>query len=273
MERRAKLTQEDKAEMVRLRVEERLSSLEIAAIMGSNTTTVCAIVKPFPLTADERRARRAVVAAKMRRALARAGNYQGGHAWTEADDEALRKMWPAKTRKQIEAAFPGRSWVAIGKRAGDKGIRRSRAASNTRKSGKNKPDSFFVTLREIREARGITRDELAEKMGIHRVMLAHYELGEARPGWLRVRDWLDALGYDIRTVPVATAEKQRAGRIWLTDEENILRELSAQGSTVSEIVLALKRPAAEVERRLQMLGLHESERTRSVSGMTRARLS
>jgi len=103
-------------------------------------------------------------------------------------------------------------------------------------------------------------------------MLAKYELGESRPQWLRIRDWLDALGYDIRPVPTATAEKQRAGRIWLVDEENILRELSAQGSTISELVLALKRPASEVEKRLQMLGLHESERTRNVSGMTRARL-
>lgn len=272
MPKRARLTAEEKAEILRLRIEDRLSIPEIARAMGSNNATVHEIVQPYPLTPEEQRTRRQKHVAIMRAGLQRRGNYIGGEAWTEQEDAAIRKVWPARSAAAVIAALPGRSWAAIGKHAAELGVRRSRAASNKR-SSQRRIDKFFLSLREVREARGITREELAERMGIHLVMLAHYELGEARPGWLRIRDWLAALGYEIQLVPKDATERSRGKRTWLPEEEQNMRELLSQGSTIAEISLALKRPALEIEKTLQMLGLSESERERNASGMMKARLS
>jgi transcriptional regulator with XRE-family HTH domain len=197
------------------------------------------------------------------------GHYVGGHEWSADDDKRLADLWRAKSKERIIAAFPGRSWVAIGKRAADKGLRRSRSASARRKP---KLDKFFATLREIREARGITREELASRAGFHRIHFARVELGDDNPSWAMVRARLGALGYDIQPYPIDATERKRGSRTWLTDEENILRELLAQGSTIPEASLALKRPPAEVEKRALTLGILESEAMRNVSGMTKRRL-
>lgn len=268
-QRRDRLTSQDKAEIVRLRTEERLSSLEIAARMGSNTTTVCAIVKPFPLTAEEMKGRKAKIAKKMRQVLSDSGHYIGGGDWTEEEEKLLKNIWPVRSKARILAAFPGRSWAAISRRASQRQLRRSRAAASR---SKRKAHKFFRSLRDIREARGITREELADKAGFHRIQLAKYELGEMFPRWAMLQAWLGALQYELCAVPLNSSLDIRGKRSWLIDEENILRELLAQGLTTQEVALALKRPGHEVEKRAQTLGLLESEATRNVSGMTRRRL-
>lgn len=267
--RRRRLTDDEKAEVVRLRTDERLSSLEIAARLDSNTTTVCELVKPYPLDEDELRGRKAKVAAVMRANRAAAGKCVGGGEWTKWENQYLARAWHLRRKAAIVKALPGRSWAAIGKRAAEMGFKRSRSADSvTRKT----TDPFFLALREVREARGMTREEVADKAGIHRMMLTRYERGEARPGWLMLRAWLGALQYDIQPYPLHTSLVSKGKKPWLVDEENILSDLLGQGSTIQEVALALKRPRAEVEKHALTLGLLESEATRSVSGMTRMRL-
>lgn len=281
-ERRARLSPVEKAEIVRLRVEDRLSSVEIAARMNSNATTVCDLVKPFPLTAKEMKARKAKTAKIMRQALPKIGPYVGGADWSDEQNKLLKRLWPTHSRQRVEAAFPDRTWAAISKQANLLSIRRPRSANGTRKK-KSQVDPFIRSLREIREARGITREELADKAGFHRIHFARIELGEARPSWFLLRAWLQALGYEIQAIPKTTPESAlsetryqqdlgRSRRPWLPDEESILKELLAQGSTILEASVSLKRPASEVEKRALTLGLLESEATRNVSGMMRRRL-
>jgi transcriptional regulator with XRE-family HTH domain len=240
--------------------------------MRSNTTTVCCILKPFPLTEGERKRRRAVSAATMRAKLQASGKYKGGEPWSGLHDALLKQLWAAASKERLLAAFPNRTWAAITKRAADQKIRRSRAATNKVRFA-HKLDRFFADLRAIREARGITREELATKAGFHYIMFAKWERGECRPGWFNLRTWLDALEYDIAAVPKNPAERSKEGRPWLEEEENILAELLAQGSTIQEAAIALSRITNETEKRALMLGLIESERTRNASGMTKARLN
>lgn len=269
--RRGWLTPEKKREIVRLRVEDRLSSIEIAARMNSNTTTVCALVKPYPLSADEIRARKARTTVKMRKALIDGGSYIGGSDWSPAENARLAKLWPLRTRERLCAEFHPRSWEAISRQASKLGIRRSRTANRTTKK-KQEVDPFFQALRDIREARGITRDELADRAGFHRIHFARVELGTSKPSWFVVRAWLDALSFDIQPIPKNASELARGRKQWLIDEESTLAELLAQGSTIQEAAMVLKRPASEIEKHARTLGLLESEATRNVSGMTRLRL-
>lgn len=266
------LSQADKAEVIRLRVEGRMTIPEIARLMGSNNTTVHELVKPFPLTKEEGAAWRARTATKMRAALQGTGNYIGGHEWSDGDHEKLQKMWTKSGREAIAAEFPGRSWAAIAKRATDYGFKRKRLVYHRFNGKRRRMDKFFLELREIRDARGMSRQEVADKAGIHRVMIAKYELGECLPSWTVFRAWIGALGYDLEPIPINATERSRGKRPWVDQEESALRELSAQGSTPHEISLALKRPVREIEQKLLTFGLLESEKTRNVSGMTRARL-
>jgi transcriptional regulator with XRE-family HTH domain len=268
--RRERLSPEEKAEIVRLRIEERKSSLEIAKIMRSNTTTICAIIKPFPLTAEEMAPRKAVGFKTGRQTLARTRRYTGGTEWSAEEEHALQHFWPSYPKDRVLAALPGRTWATIAKRASDQGLRRSRTASFG-SAKRRRIDPIFKSLRLIREMRGILQSELAERIGVTKGSFLNLENGHARPTWLRMRDWLTALQCDIKILQLNTAASTRGKRPWLTEEENILRELSAQGSTVEEMALALKRPAGELAKRLRMLGLSENDATASVSGITKRR--
>jgi len=41
--------------------------------------------------------------------------------------------------------------------------------------------SLYLNLREIREKKGISQEELAEKLGVSRIMIIHYEKGRNYP--------------------------------------------------------------------------------------------
>ena len=53
-------------------------------------------------------------------------------------------------------------------------------------------------LRQLREARGLTQEELAEQAGMHRAVPGHYERGDREPGISQVWRLADALGVTIQ---------------------------------------------------------------------------
>jgi transcriptional regulator with XRE-family HTH domain len=61
------------------------------------------------------------------------------------------------------------------------------------------PESpYFATkLRELRQARGWSQTELAEKSRLTRDGVAHLELGRRQPSWETVQVLADALGVDV----------------------------------------------------------------------------
>ncbi len=67
---------------------------------------------------------------------------------------------------------------------------------------------FAQVLRELREARGLSQDQLAEKAGVHRTHVSLIERGERCPS-LKVADHLAAaLGMSLSDM-VAVAELRR----------------------------------------------------------------
>lgn len=54
--------------------------------------------------------------------------------------------------------------------------------------------SLYLNLREIREKKGISQEELAEKLGISRIMIIHYEKGRNYPSLERAVQISNILG-------------------------------------------------------------------------------
>ena len=65
-------------------------------------------------------------------------------------------------------------------------------------------ECFARRLRELREQAGLSQEDLASKIGVHRVALARWEGGKREPAWSKVAALADALG--------VTCEAFREGR-------------------------------------------------------------
>lgn len=169
-----------KAEALRMRIDERASGPEIKAKTGLSFSTIYSVIGKHPLTREQMNtyARRRC-------------------AWTPAENALLERLWPYAARDVIEAALPTRNWEAIGKRAADRKILRTRQSRSKRA---DTVDPFFLELREIRESRRIHRKQLADKIGHHYIQIAKWELGETVPRWLALRDWLAGLNVKIKVI-------------------------------------------------------------------------
>lgn len=52
----------------------------------------------------------------------------------------------------------------------------------------------YIKLKEIREKKGMSQDELAEKLGVSRTMIIHYEKGRNTPSLERTIQLANILG-------------------------------------------------------------------------------
>ena len=264
-----RLDPELKDEIFRLRIEGRRSSVEIHKILGiSNPGYICQLLADHPLTKEERKIRRQKNAKFVREGLKNRGNYIGGDEWTKEQNRLLKTLWPSRSRESIERNFPDRSWPAITKHAAELGVRRSRIAGNRGV----KADKLLRSLREIREHRGISRNDLADRIGLAPTHLTRCELGECRPSFLTLRAWIDALDCDVMVIPKGNRVAYRVKKLWGERDDSLLKELSYQGASAEEMSFVFKRQPAEIEKRCKELGLHESEVMRNASGMMRSRL-
>jgi transcriptional regulator with XRE-family HTH domain len=73
---------------------------------------------------------------------------------------------------------------------------------------------FPGRLRELREAAGLTQEQLAERAGVKRDAVARWEAGKREPGWSNVLALCEALGCTCEafTRPPAERTPARPGR-------------------------------------------------------------
>src|SRR5689334_1144163 len=123
------------------------------------------------------------------------GTATSRNAWTETENMILRRQYidPGVTRPKLEALLPRRKWASIQHQAAKLGLSR-------RRTTKSSTNPVIRRLWELREREGITRVQLAAKMGYHPIMLGKWERGEATPSLQRIRDWCQALGADLKVI-------------------------------------------------------------------------
>lgn len=114
------------------------------------------------------------------------------NAWTKMENLVLQRYYPdPKTSlKQIQEMLPRRNESAFCKQATALGLRRRR----TTKCSNLK---IIKRLWDLREREGITRRQLADRMGYHYVMLSRWEAGHAMPSVRHLIDWCQALGAEL----------------------------------------------------------------------------
>jgi IS30 family transposase len=115
------ITETQRVEIIRLRVEGNLSTPTIARKVGVCNQSVYRILEPHPWA----------------RPLAQAFH---GDAWTERDKARLRTLYPVAPKAQVMAALSNRNWESIVRQASTMGVRRdSKTASRVRATSGNPP--------------------------------------------------------------------------------------------------------------------------------------
>lgn len=122
--------------------------------------------------------------------------------WTSQEEAILRRLWPAADEDEIVAAFRGRHFATIGKKASALGLRRRLpgARKNTRAI-----QPIIIALRKERERQGLTRPQLAARIGYHWQQLHGWEMGKACPIFAKLVDWVEGLGMELVLRPGASA--------------------------------------------------------------------
>lgn len=111
-------------------------------------------------------------------------------SWTGAEYLIVRKLYPLAPWPTICAALPRHHQSAIAKQANMLGLKRDGATRQSR----------IAIIRELRATRrrlGISSENLANRLGSHRVQLAKWERGEQMPRLQSFFDWIEALGFRI----------------------------------------------------------------------------
>lgn len=67
------------------------------------------------------------------------------------------------------------------------------------------PTGFGARLKAVREAAGLTQDQLAERAGLYKFSIAKLEQGVREPTWSTVQVLAKALGVDCRAFQVEEA--------------------------------------------------------------------
>lgn len=126
------------------------------------------------------------------------------NSWSEMENVVLRRRYvdPKVTWAELEELLPRRKRASIQHQASKLGLSR-------RRTNKCSNDPVIQRLWDLREREGITRDQLAEKLGYAAVLIGRWERGEATPSLQRIKDWCQALGADLKVVyqgtPIGTA--------------------------------------------------------------------
>jgi len=114
-------------------------------------------------------------------------NFAKEKLWRAEEDSLLRVLWPSSSREAIMAAFPGRTWEAIGQRAGRLKINREWVRVAIPKS-RRWTDEEKEKLRELYSSEA-SADDIAQELERSRgtvISMAHV-MGLSRPKELRYR--------------------------------------------------------------------------------------
>lgn len=80
------------------------------------------------------------------------------------------------------------------------------------KQGGWPPTGFGARLRELREAKGLSQQKLADEAGCHRFTVAKLERGEQEPAWPLVLALSKALGVDCLAFTGGSTPAEPRGR-------------------------------------------------------------
>lgn len=85
---------------------------------------------------------------------------------------------------------------------------------------KAEPTGFGTKLRELRETAGLSQQELADKIGFHKLSVAKIEQGVREPVWATVLALAEALSVSTEEFrkPAALTAKRHPGRPPTKDE-------------------------------------------------------
>lgn len=178
-----RLSDETKAECIRLRVEKKLSTPAIAKVVGLCNASVYSILRDYPWAPAHDRDNRHVTR---------------GKRWTEADVATLRTVYPGETRDEIMRRLPGRTWEQIGKMASMSRILRRPLACNPPKRNIH---PLLQQLRRAREFQRLTRADLANRIGHSENSILLWECSRAWPHLSCAIDWALGLGLEISLQP------------------------------------------------------------------------
>jgi hypothetical protein len=116
-----------------------------------------------------------------------ATNFAKEKVWRVEEENLLRMLWPSSSREAIMAAFPNRTWEAIGQRAGRLKISRQWVRVAIQKS-RRWTNEEKEKLRELYSSKASV-DDIARELGRSRgtvISMAHV-MGLSRPKELRYR--------------------------------------------------------------------------------------
>lgn len=165
-----RIPQNIKDECVHLRITERASVCWLSRKFGISTATIYPWIKHIPLARREYKA--------------------PSTAWRIEEKVKLRQLWPFSSWSEILKLIPRHTRAAISRQAGSMKLKRHAEANSKR--GKN-IDPLFLALRTAREAKGLTRKQLAKKLGYHHIQIARWELGDDTPAWRALKLWVESV--------------------------------------------------------------------------------
>lgn len=168
-----------RTEALRLRLDEDLSTPDIAQRLGIKPSAAYHILKGRP-----RRFRPYVCAT--------------GLPWTPELTGHLRRLYPTSTHAEILAAFPGRSWDTIERKANTLGIHRD---PDARIQVHHPVHPLVARLRAARHAQDLTTSQLARAARLDRQMITGTELGHRSASLPQLAAWAAALGFELTLTP------------------------------------------------------------------------
>jgi transcriptional regulator with XRE-family HTH domain len=137
---------------------------------------------------------------------------KGTRHWSRADIERLRLLFPKHPQRDIQKAFPHRTWSAIEQRARKIGLTRK-----WKYGGTEAPpgDDLLAALRERRKELGLTAVDVAEIAGYGPRSISHAERGCWGLSYRLVRNWCQALGVRLVIEPIEKheADAKRAAEV------------------------------------------------------------
>lgn len=172
-----RVTAEKKAECIRLRIREQLSTPRIARKVGLSNASVYKALQKHPWL----------------------GVRQDRRSWSTEEVRKLIDLWPVADDDDLLKEFPKRNLGSIGRKASDLGVRRPLPGA---RKNKRFIHPIFKALRAERERRKLTRAALATKAGHHVNQIQTWENGKCRPLFLALLDWAAALGMEIVLRPI-----------------------------------------------------------------------
>lgn len=110
--------------------------------------------------------------------------------------------------------------------------------------------SFAITLRKLRTEKGLSQQEMAERMYVTRSTITRWENGSRLPSAVMIARLAECLGADVNTLMNAAAESEEAPNIIIVDDRKIILSgaLSVLETVLPNAVLTgFTRPSEAVE--------------------------